>query len=55
MKLFQGKFKRVQSSKSGACLALFGMVLMGYGIYRNEVDVVMAKAVSICLECIGIG
>ena len=55
MKLFQGKFKRVQSSKSGACLALFGMVLMGYGIYRGEVSVILEKAINLCMECIGIG
>ncbi|MCI8449587.1 MAG: thioredoxin [Eubacterium sp.] len=39
----------------GLGAAAAGLLMMGYGIYRNEVDVVMAKAVSICLECIGIG
>lgn len=25
------------------------------GIYRNEVRIVLKKAINICLECIGIG
>ncbi|WBW97770.1 CD1871A family CXXC motif-containing protein [Oceanirhabdus sp. W0125-5] len=25
------------------------------GIYRNEVNTVLKKAINICLECIGIG
>lgn len=39
----------------GFCAAAAGFLLMGYGIFRGEVDVVLAKAVNICLECIGIG
>ena len=39
----------------GICAAAAGLVLMGYGISRGEMKVVMEKAVSICLECIGIG
>lgn len=55
MKLFQDKFKREQSSKGGVCLALFGMAMMGYGIYRGEVSVILEKAINLCMECIGIG
>lgn len=32
-----------------------GILFMVYGIYRGEIDVVLRKAVNICLECIGIG
>ena len=36
-------------------LALAGAVLLALGVWRGEVAVVLAKAVRICLECIGIG
>ncbi|MGF0033518.1 CD1871A family CXXC motif-containing protein [Bariatricus sp. SGI.154] len=39
----------------GIVIAMLGILMMGYGICRGEVDVVLAKAVRICLECIGIG
>lgn len=37
-----------------ALLAL-GAGLMVFGIIRGEAAVVLQKAVSICMECIGIG
>ena len=36
-------------------LAILGILLMIFGIYRGEVDVVFTKAINICMECIGIG
>ncbi len=38
----------------GICAAAAGLVLMAYGISRGEMKVVWEKAVSICMECIGI-
>lgn len=32
-----------------------GFAMLGLGIWRNEVNVVLTKAVKICLECVGIG
>ncbi|HWR18792.1 MAG TPA: CD1871A family CXXC motif-containing protein [Clostridia bacterium] len=32
-----------------------GIAFLLFGIYRGEVAVVLKKAISICLECIGIG
>lgn len=47
---------RIKESRwIGIVIAALGILMMGYGIYRGEVDVVLAKAVRICLECIGIG
>lgn len=40
---------------TGVGVAVLGLAMMGYGIYRGELSVVFTKAVNICLECIGIG
>lgn len=39
----------------GILLALTGAVFMCIGIFKGEPASVMAKAIRICLECIGIG
>lgn len=31
------------------------LAMIGIGIFRGEVEIVLNKAVNICLECIGIG
>ena len=36
-------------------LVVLSISMMGYGVYREEVDTMFEKAVAICLECIGIG
>lgn len=40
---------------AGILTAILGIVFMFFGIYRGEADVVLAKAIRVCLECIGIG
>lgn len=48
--------KRIEKSQwCGIALSVFGLVMMCFGIYRGEMAVVLKKAVSICLECVGIG
>lgn len=32
-----------------------GLIFLAYGIFRGEAAVVLRKAVTVCLECIGIG
>lgn len=44
-----------KSRKVGIGVAITGVLMMGYGICRGEVEVVFMKAINICLECIGIG
>lgn len=40
---------------AGTAVAALGLGMMVFGIYRGEMATVLAKAVRICLECIGIG
>lgn len=47
--------KNWNSQWTGIGIAALGCLMMGYGIYRGEADVVLQKAIRICLECIGIG
>jgi hypothetical protein len=39
----------------GVASTFVGVAMMVFGIYRGEMAVVLAKAIKICLECIGIG
>ncbi len=39
----------------GISIALLGLGMIGFGIYRGEMGVVLEKAINICMECIGIG
>ena len=51
-----GAMRRIlKTPRAGFFTAAAGLILMGIGIYRGEMSVVMAKAINICLECIGIG
>ena len=48
--------KKIAESKwTGIALAAVGILMMVFGIYRGEMEVVFTKAVNICMECIGIG
>ncbi len=40
---------------AGIIAAILGIVFMFFGFYRGEADTVLAKAIRVCLECIGIG
>ena len=36
-------------------LLIVGVAMVGFGIMRGEADAGLAKAIRLCLECIGIG
>ncbi|MGI5948887.1 MAG: CD1871A family CXXC motif-containing protein [Peptoniphilus sp.] len=36
-------------------LLALSIIFISFGSYRGEVQTVIAKAIRICLECIGIG
>ena len=42
-------------NKHRICVLLVGLAFLSYGIYTKEYTRVMRKAITICLECIGIG
>lgn len=44
-----------RSCWKGLAAAVLGIVMMGVGVYRGELAVVLEKAINLCLECIGIG
>lgn len=41
--------------KSGQLLFVLGIALMLFGLLRQEAMLVLEKAITICLQCIGIG
>ncbi|WP_280630416.1 CD1871A family CXXC motif-containing protein [Peptoniphilus raoultii] len=34
---------------------ILGVLFIFYGSYRGEINVVLNKAIKLCLECVGIG
>lgn len=47
-------FKAVKPMVQVALL-IVGIAMVCFGVMRGEADVVLAKAIRLCLECIGIG
>lgn len=41
--------------KSGQALFVLGLATMLMGLWREEALMVLGKAITICLQCIGIG
>ena len=48
-------FKEFCRKYAWAAGALAGGVFVGVGIWQGQFEVILKKAVMICLECIGIG
>ncbi len=38
-----------------SALLLAAVLMIGFGIWRGESDTVLAKAIRLCMECVGIG
>ena len=53
----KGVVKLFKAIKPVAQVALLivGMAMVCFGVMRGEADAVLAKAIRLCLECIGIG
>lgn len=59
-KVFQ-KFRFSYTKKSTKLIFLrigilsVALLFMAYGVLRGELPVVLGKAITVCLECIGLG
>ena len=53
----KGVVKLFKAIKPVAQMALLigGIAMVSFGAVRGEADAVLAKAIRLCLECIGIG
>ena len=38
-----------------SALLLAAVLMIGFGIWRGAADTVLAKAIRLCMECVGIG
>ena len=47
--------KREIPTKVTSVLIPVAIACMAFGIYHGEVATVLAKAINICMECIGLG
>lgn len=45
----------LRRNRAGLLLVLLGLAFTAIGVWRGEVEVVLRKAVLICMECIGLG
>lgn len=49
--------ENIMQKKTAIQLALLGLsvAMIGFGVWRGEADTVFAKAIRLCMECVGIG
>ena len=47
--------KREIPLKVTVALIPLSIACMAFGIYQGELDIVLKKAINICMECIGLG
>lgn len=46
---------RIKAIIPTLALLAFGVALIVAGVFRNEVQTVLDKAIRICVECMGLG
>ena len=45
----------IRSRALSVTLLTVGIAMLIYGLHTGEAEIVLAKAIRICMECIGIG
>lgn len=48
-------YLKINKTTQQITFLVIGIVMILLGIYRGEVDIVLSKAIKLCLECVGIG
>ena len=46
---------RINKTLLQLALLVVGVTMLAFGALRGEPDTVLAKAIRLCLECVGIG
>ena len=41
--------------KTTICCLAAALLMLAFGLWRGEVDIVLHKGINLCLECVGIG
>ena len=49
------KLSHVKKTVAQVILLVAGIVMLCFGVMRNETATVLSKAIKLCLECVGIG
>lgn len=47
--------KEYKKTRITAAVMAAGLLLIAVGVWRGEAEIILRKAIQICMECIGLG
>ena len=50
-----GKIMTKKKALAQSFLLFAGILMVGFGVWREEAETVLSKAIRLCMECVGIG